>query len=679
MVHRLSLFLCALVFVHTFATVAAPHPPELSYQLTEGRNLNAFVRDGKVAAHVLLRSGQNPRIIVAFPAGNSGAGLWFEKLAQDATWQLVSTPNLITLSDAKHRPLYGVSLRATINAPRLAIKKAVLSNVRFLRDYEAVQTSPDEVAVSPTVHGQTLDYHRDRLDGAPGYQLIIHILQGRLLKNTIVANPKGVIQMDIQAASGETPLTPLVAANLLNDQAADDPAARGALSFLSYREKFLAGSWRFNTYFGRDTLMSVRLLMPVLKPSAIEAGLSAVLARLSPKGEVAHEEGPAEFALIEHKHKDSAAGDAATLDYAMIDGNFMLAPVAASYLLDRPDGRSHAVPYLASALQSEGEARSRTTVGAALVRNMLFVANQAKAFADQPTAATLISIKPGRMSGQWRDSDEGLGRGRYAYDVNAVFVPAALVAVDHILASGILEPYLTPADRAVLAQAGAMAAIWHGRAASLFEVSISAAQAQHAISSYATSLGINPDAAVASLGNQPLVFHALSLDAAGKPVPIINSDECFALLFSDPSPDDLDTYITAIMRPFPAGLITDAGLLVANPAFTDSDAQARFSKTAYHGTVVWSWQQALLAAGLERQLKRTDLPTAVRAHLTAAQSKLWTVIKATKAVQSSELWSWRYANGHYTVAPFGTGSGDVDESNAAQLWSTVYLSVQPPR
>ena len=30
------------------------------------------------------------------------------------------------------------------------------------------------------------------------------------------------------------------------------------------------------------------------------------------------------------------------------------------------------------------------------------------------------------------------------------------------------------------------------------------------------------------------------------------------------------------------------------------------------------------------------------------------------------------------MVPFGAGRQDVDESNAAQLWSTVYLAVRPP-
>ena len=54
------------------------------------------------------------------------------------------------------------------------------------------------------------------------------------------------------------------------------------------------------------------------------------------------------------------------------------------------------------------------------------------------------------------------------------------------------------------------------------------------------------------------------------------------------------------------------------------------------------------------------------------------MIGAARAVANSELWSWAYAQGRYQVVPFGAGRKDVDESNAAQLWSTVYLAVRPP-
>ncbi len=170
-------------------------------------------------------------------------------------------------------------------------------------------------------------------------------------------------------------------------------------------------------------------------------------------------------------------------------------------------------------------------------------------------------------------------------------------------------------------------------------------------------------------------FHAIALDASGKPIAIVNSDEAFALLFTTPDPATLDSEIGTVLRPFPLGLLTDAGLLVANPVFADDTLKARFTNHAYHGTVIWSWQQALLASGLERQLMRTDLPPAVRNHLLAAHQALWRVIRATQALRSSELWSWRFEGGRYRSVPFGATGMDVDESNAAQLWSSVYLAV----
>jgi hypothetical protein len=86
----------------------------------------------------------------------------------------------------------------------------------------------------------------------------------------------------------------------------------------------------------------------------------------------------------------------------------------------------------------------------------------------------------------------------------------------------------------------------------------------------------------------------------------------------------------------------------------------------------------LFAAGLARQLERSDLPPAVRAHVLEAQKSLWKAIEATRSISNSELWSWSFADRHYHVAPFGSAAADADESNAAQLWSTVYLAVRPP-
>jgi len=651
------------------------------FEVNEGQNINCFLRDGKTAAHLVLRSGQNPRILVAFPAGNSGVGLWFQKSDTPAEWAVDSLPTATSATDAKGRPLYGIVFETSITTKSLAPKQAVLSSVRVLRDYQASGTAPEEVAVRAAISGNTVTWSRDRLDGAPGYRLTLEILDGILRpEGQISAGADGRIKLRVTALSGERPLTPLAGTALLNGKEAQDKGARNVLTFLSYREKFLAGSWRFNTYFGRDTLMSVRLLMPVLAPDAIEAGLRAVLARLASDGEVAHEEAIGEFAVLSHKRQDGTLSDAPIFDYGMIDGNYLLAPVLTAYLLDDPEGKKRAPVYLRGNVGAYGDPATPAgqALGQAIVRNLRLVVANAAHFAALPRYGNLISLKAGRATGQWRDSEDGIAGGRYPYDVNAILMPAALAATARLLDSGLLDPFLAPADRELLARAAAYATVWQQRAPDLFNVTLDNETARAAVDSYARQLGVPAKAALDSLSGNRLSFHAISLDASGKPLPIVNSDEGFELLFGTPPATSLDRDVRSVMRPFPLGLLTDAGMVVANPAFADAGIKARFTNHAYHGTVIWSWQQALFAAGLDRQLARTDLPPAVKEHLLAAQQTLWRAISAAQSVRSSELWSWRFEDGRYHITPFGSRDTDADESNAAQLWSSVYLAIKAP-
>lgn len=646
-------------------------PPAMSFRIDEGRNINSFVREGPVAAHLLLRSGTDPRILVAFPAGNSGVGLWFAKSAQPVAWTLTSAPIPVTDSDAEGRKLHGIQAEVTVDVPKLDIHQAVLSSVRVLRDYQALGTIPAEVSTSPTITANRITWARPRLDGAPGYHLSIEGLEGaQVSTGAITGGKNGPLRLKIKALTGETPLTPIDGTSLLTATAARDTRARDVLTFLSYREKYLAGSWRFDTYFGRDTLMSLTLLAPVLQHLAIESGIASVLSRLAPNGEVAHEEDIGEFAVLRNAKEGRGKIDTPIYDYGMVDDDFMLAPLVANWSLDNA-GLKRAPEFLAS--RNSNDERQ----GDALVRNLLWVVQRTAAFAADPKSGNLVGIKEGRMTGQWRDSEEGLGRGRYAYDVNAVFIPAALEAIDRLLESGLLDSYLTAAQRHTLQQARAQHDVWSRKAPPLFIVTLPAEAARDRIATYAALVGVEangPLAAFEEHARTPLQFNALSLDAAGNPIPIIHSDDGFALLFTSPTVTQLERSIAAIMRPFPAGLMTPIGLLVANPAFADRATQPRFGNDAYHGTVVWSWQQAVLAAGLSRQLARADLPANVRSQLQSARAQLWSAIDATNSLRTSELWSWSFSNGRYRAEPFGQQNTHADESNAAQLWSTVFLS-----
>src|SRR5580698_2693470 len=117
-----------------FATAALParenadSAQRLSFDVEEGPNLNSFLREGPVAAHLLLRSGLDPRVLIAFPAGNSGVGLWFAHTNQPVRWALRGRPQALTAQDARGRPLYGITAEAiATGAADLSFKQAVLS------------------------------------------------------------------------------------------------------------------------------------------------------------------------------------------------------------------------------------------------------------------------------------------------------------------------------------------------------------------------------------------------------------------------------------------------------------------------------------------------------------------------------------------------------------------------
>jgi hypothetical protein len=473
-----------------------------------------------------------------------------------------------------------------------------------------------------------------------------------------------VLRLTLRALTGETPLTPLTAGDLLLDPGAAPEGALQSLLFLSYREALFAGSWRFHTYFGRDTLMTVRLLMPALGAEAIEAALATVLVRLNARGEVAHEEDVGEFPLLTRLALGEPASAEPIFDHKMIDDDFMLLPVVAAYV-ETPSGRARAAEFLAIR-----DARG-ISFGALLARNAAWVLGLAQAFAQSPEARHLIGLKPGEIVGDWRDSADGLAGGVFPYSVNAALVPAAMHALEVLDAAGLFAPY---AAAEAFADAGAFARTWEAHAPPLFACRFDHASAVGAVAQHARELG-TPDVEVPEHG---LEFVALALDAHGTPIPVMHSDFGFALLFGQPSAARLAAELPVLTRRFPAGLMTGAGLLVANAAFGDGALRTMFGADRYHGAVCWSWQQALVAEGLARQLARADLREPVRAQLRDAQAAVWHAIDATREVADGELWSWAHVGGQDQVRSFGPLSATADESNAAQLWSTVYIAVRPP-
>jgi hypothetical protein len=97
-------------------------------------------------------------------------------------------------------------------------------------------------------------------------------------------------------------------------------------------------------------------------------------------------------------------------------------------------------------------------------------------------------------------------------------------------------------------------------------------------------------------------------------------------------------------------------------AYLKNSYAANWTYNAYHGTVIWSWPMAMMAAGLERQLDRcntTSLPQfcsdlGVYAKVRLAYNHLWDLIEANTQQLSTEVWSWLYQNGTFQEVDFGT-------------------------
>ena len=202
-----------------------------------------------------------------------------------------------------------------------------------------------------------------------------------------------------------------------------------------------------------------------------------------------------------------------------------------------------------------------------------------------------------------------------------------------------------------------------------FEVTIPAAEAQSRLSTYVQRSSFAGPNQISSIDGD-VIFHAISLDGYNNlsQVQVMNSDDGFRHFFlNTTNQTQLTRYINQtannIRRTFPAGLLTSVGMLVANPAYgIQPEYAANFTTSAYHGTVVWSWQLAMMARGLELQLDRCNSQSvpdyckdqAVHSNVLTAYNDLWDVIDKNRPNLANEVWSWIYRNGDFQFTPLGS-------------------------
>ncbi|KAI8936623.1 hypothetical protein NX059_007022 [Plenodomus lindquistii] len=684
---------CAVACPEEARRLYLPDPPYDNY----------FYSDCHTSSHVIVttpRPGSDltrirPRLLVAWPAGNSGVLALFAPENGPAGSLAIglenSTANGQTLNPISEPERVGVSGSISFNNTA-RLTTPILGSVRSIRDF----TEGDGVAQDfQNSFGFSLNedggatINRTWFDGVTTTWLTFTPLNGA---NAVILNREAAWTLTFGAgtyrfdASFNYPqLNQLTPQHVLNPASADLIAENNdettSLSFLSYSNKLLAGTWRFLTYFGRDSMISMLLMQPILSEAAIEAVMAAVLERVDRgTGTVCHEEVLGDYATYLNA-KDGIISSAPRCNYKMVDTDFFLPIAMQRYFLNTDSGQQVSSEFFkTTATFLIGNAGMTYADLAQLTAERIM--QLAAPFAVDPSRANLIRLMDGELVGEWRDSNDGLGGGRIPYDVNTALVPSGLRAIAALSRAGYFPDHSEWAELA-----DRYAGVWEDNSLPFFQVTVPKADAISLVSTYAKTLGV-PDK-TANITSD-ITYYGLALDSTAIDVPVVpvmNTDDCFRHFFLNTTNQaQLSAYLSQtadhILAPFPVGLSTEAGLFVANPAYTNNATfQDTFGKTAYHGTVVWSWQLAMMGAGLGRQIGRcggSDAPEFCTNNLLynkilSAYNHLWDNIDENRAQLSQEVWSWKYEKGGYRVEPLGALT--ATESNVRQLWSLAFLAV----
>ena len=499
------------------------------------------------------------------------------------------------------------------------------------------------------------------------------------------------------------------------------------VELLVSREKLMAGLPTYATYFGRDMLVSALMMRSIWRQEMSEFAVASALRKLSPTGQVSHEEalggqavreGAAEYARLVDTYLSAAAGNRAAADsileragavlrdlrrtrenYHMIDDEFQLAVLAGRWLADSGVTAAHKRDFLADSSDGGGTRLAR------LVRELGLVSRMTAAYAADPIPTNLVSFEPadsGRWSpASWRDSGAGYGGGlgRYAMDVNAIWAPHALESIGRILTAiaslgmpldslAATMPDLAPnaplgryaRDAQALDQ---VVERWYGASAH-FVVRLSPSQVRTKVAARLAALPARERGywtrvlTATKADRDSLVFLALALDAGGKPIGVANSDPATRLFLGERETGVvLDTVALAaslrdvrlFVRPYPVGLLIDrVGPVVANDTYATPAIWRAFSRDRYHSPyVVWGREVNLFLLGAAGHVSAATNHPAYARELRAAITKVRRTVESSGF--RSELWSYAPRGDQVVAIRYGSGA-DV------QLWSTTDLAVQ---
>jgi hypothetical protein len=157
-------------------------------------------------------------------------------------------------------------------------------------------------------------------------------------------------------------------------------------------------------------------------------------------------------------------------------------------------------------------------------------------------------------------------------------MPSALEAIAALSKASII-------DAKYASNASQMATIWREASLPLFQVNVTAANAASRLQNFVTAANLS----TALLGNStessdPFSFYAISLKADGSPVEVLNSDLSFSLLYGTNVSTSLLEATVSALQPFPRGLLTNIGMVVASAAYDSNVTDIAVSHIAFRSS-----------------------------------------------------------------------------------------------
>ncbi|KAF9563018.1 hypothetical protein CPC08DRAFT_816871 [Agrocybe pediades] len=707
------------------------------------------------------------RLVAALPAGNNGALVYFLPKDTDNSPQLnMELVNGSMISVTAENGNRGVQADVQFSA-NATLGVTIVGAVRALRDYVEGSGTMHEIfnytlssfsqtevrlhrqyinATSPSPSVTSTRHSKPQPEIFKSVDLFLSIPPGSSARLSVKPSPKGssapptidIVLPPPSSTHGHSPKPPKASAPIVRFQvmtnetslvgldvdnlflSPDDASTEmlksfledlpgdvaNQVSFLTFQNKFTAGGWRFLTYFGRDSMIALRMLMPLLTPDAIEDALGAVIERANSTGALCHEETIGDYAsFVNMGNGHPELGNTPFYDYKMIDTDLLLLPVISHYFLDLPQGKNRSAQFLAkqATLQNGTYLEIVSRIASYNINRALPFFN-----ANPPTPSQLLAFRLGQPVGNWRDSNQGTGYGTIPFDVNVALVPANLRAVDSLVRAGVLSLQVLAVNTDGQNQGNgsmldivAMAQKWEEEAPGMFEVTVDGDTAEERLKAFVDAVDLDQSLlGNSSAAGDNVTFYALSLMPDGRPVEVLNSDLGFNLMYGTNVSAAFLQRVVDALTDYPRGLLTNVGMVVANPAYDSNTTNVHvLDRTAYHGTVVWSFQQALMAGGIARQLgfcnpnsTSVDInppPSPLPAwcgdsllvqSLQDAQRRLWSSIKGAFGNVYSEVWSYDFdeTTKTFSVADLTALSPSRTESDAIQLWSYGFLGLVDP-